>query len=639
MFRRSHDPCPVVHGFHGDGRMNVLSRPDLSSQASHASGARFVRTRLRWLSADAVCGFILLGVAALAFLLCPNSEFMGDDDYLYTRGFVGFAKLILPSYFTTAGLPGLEAFGRDLAFQLFFLRHGPLPSLWFGLWYAGWEALGLPFWFFVYRIPVALFASLAPILMFRILRNAGHAIVVSFLAGAVLIASPIYLGAARGLSTYLGTSVVFAQLLAVWSLQRLDRAPHRAVVPGLALCNLVCSDPLFFLGLPALLSAFVLRKLDFTGLRRDWRRVLPQIRDAASPLRRSAVWMPPAIAVVGTLLASLIAEILNHRHALGYELHTHVAQVFSSHFRSLAPISLISFDSLARFWQRAVAQGAMLFGEISPFVTIAAAILLVWRPARSVNGFAARFAVIGVIGYGALFYCLSFDGATAKLYQIYVLAPLLLLIVSAIAALNRRASIFAMSALFVSCAAGAAAFVGRLPVASQPGVFAEETHGTAHPNMGSKVLAYLVRESVGTVLSRSLDARVGVKIWAPARESSALAFSGLMFDGEYFRFRFGRNPAIAIVSEPFDDSQRACAAPIAARVEVRSRGDAGPVRLQQCVFDGERPLVDFIFIGPEHLLPNERAGMYQRADLESRFDARYGRLADLFPPRVAVQNR
>jgi hypothetical protein len=575
--------------------------------------------------ADALCAPALFAGCAIAFLVYPNKEFLGDDDYLYMRGFVGFAKLILPAYFTRPGLTGLEAYGRDLLDQVFFLRHGPFPSLLFGAWYAGWEALGLPFSFYFYRVPLALLASLVPVIFYRVLRKCGFGVMLSLLAATILAASPIYIGAARGVATYFAIGIVFAQALAVWALQRLDRAPDRPVVPGLALYVLVCSDPLFFLDLPALLLAFALRNASLASLIRVPSRMLGIIRDGAAPLGRPWVWVPPSVAIIALLTATIVVEILNRLNILGYDRVTALSSIFRAH-----AVASGHFES---FGSRLFQQGAMTFGELAPVATLATVVLLVWRRGHPIKGVEAWFGLIGVAGYGVLFYSLTpWSYWTTVLYQIYLIAPLLLLITITGMAVSRHASTLLLSVLLASSIAGTAAFVWHQPTVRQRELTSYVTHGTSHPNHGSKALGYLIREALGTAMSRTSGLPMSVTIRAPDGPTSALAFSGLMFDGEYFRFRFRRAPAITVVQELPDGDSGSCVAALQARVTVGHDRNRAAERLVQCVLDGDRPIVAVTVVAPSGMLPDDQASTYQLTELEARFDARYGRLLDLFPP-------
>jgi hypothetical protein len=576
--------------------------------------------------ADALCAPALFAGCAIAFLVYPNKEFLGDDDYLYMRGFVGFAKLILPAYFTRSGLTGLEAYGRDLLDQVFFLRHGPFPSLLFGAWYAGWEALGLPFSFFFYRLPIALLASLVPVIFYRVLRNCRYGVMLSLLAATILAASPIYFGAARGVATYFAIGVVFAQALAVWALQRLDRAPDRPVVPGLALYVLVCSDPLFFLALPALLLAFALRNASLVCLIRAPNRMLGIIRDGAAPLRQPWLWVPPAVAIIALVTATIVAEIVNRLNIFGYDRLTSLSSIFRAHAAAGG-----HFESLG---SRLLLQGAMTFGELAPIATLVTVVLLVWRRGHPIKGMEAWFGLIAAIGYGILFYGLTPSPYwTTVLYQIYLIVPLLLLLITITGmSVSRHASTLLLSVLLASSIAGTAAFVWHQPTVHQRELTSYVTHGTSHPNHGSKALGYLIREALGTAMSRTSELPMSVTIRAPDGPTSALAFSGLMFDGEYFRFRFRRAPAIAVVQELPDGDSGSCAAALQARVTVGHDRNRAAERLVQCVLDGDRPIVAVTVVAPSGMLPEDQASTYQLTELEARFDARYGRLLDLFPP-------
>jgi len=172
-----------------------------------------------------------------------NSEYQWDDDYIYSSGFVGFANILNSSF-------------ANKIYLLGFLRHGPVPSLYFGIFYNLWEGLGLPFSRNAIHFPIALLSALAISLFYIFLRLQKFGLGLALGGALLLLSSPLFTMASRGIATYFAAVIVFNHILGLLVISGISENKKVRIIAGLALLHISASDSLFFVTLPIFALAY-----------------------------------------------------------------------------------------------------------------------------------------------------------------------------------------------------------------------------------------------------------------------------------------------------------------------------------------------------------------------------------------------
>lgn len=553
-------------------------------------------------------------LVAIAYFGEPNTDFIGDDNYIAIGVFTGFSKLLSPWLY--AGHGGFMDYLKEIAGSVVLSRYGPLPAAFFGFWFLVWDLLRLPFSLYYAQLPLVLFSALIPVFFFRVMRNMNIGVFAAAICAIILASSPLLIGAARGVVTYWSNAALVGHIVALWGLQRLVREPNRPLLPGLTLFNLILSDPLFFLTLPALLLAFCLRRVSPAELWHQPREILAEIRAGAAPLLSKALWIHIAVAVAFIFLSTLSVIVANLFHVTDTPL--------VSRFMAVAghgELAIRRFDPVMLF-----RQASMTLGELTAVVFFAACIVL-WLKRRQVvfTGLEGWFTLFCTAGFGLIFYIYLPGGNELLYYQFYIVFPLLLLFIVVFRTLGPFAFNAAMVLLMCSSTLGAAARIWSLPTTIDHDGLQPLFYEQHYPEQGTKALGLLIRD----VLINNAETPLDVAVYAPNWSTSVMAYSGLARRSAYFRYKFGREIPAQIATAPRDLDRDRCDAPIAVTIVSQAAAPDAANDLQ-CIKNGKRALAALILIGLRN--PSKRTS-FQVDALNSEFDRRYPRMMDLFPPR------
>jgi len=569
---------------------------------------------------------IFLG-AVLLYARGINSEYQWDDDYIYSSGFVGFANILNSSF-------------ANKIYLLGFLRHGPVPSLYFGLFYNIWEGLGLPFSRNAIQFPIALLSALAISLFYIFLRLQKFGLGLALGGALLLLSSPIFTMASRGIATYFAAVIVFNHILGLLVISGISENKKVRIIGGLALLHISASDSLFFVTLPIFAVAYAGRnetiEFNLAFLKNFLRGFWQNTKD----LRNWIVSGPSLLMVTFTLLTSLFSIV--------YGLpDTRLSSLFRSHTgEGLGGLGDIF--ALTHFPQRLYGYLAVDFGELFPVFFILALILLFGIYNKINKGFVFTFAFISSAGYGLLFFVLSADSFCVKnLYQIYVLIPFLLLFLFALKTLRQKSNPYKIIAGLILVAAiitsglATASYVWKKPYAFSYSIYQGIIHGTNNPNYGTKALGFIARESLTAIWDANPEQ--AINLYIKNNNTSFQIFSGLN-NIQYFQRRYGRTPPLNII----------------AINEIPTSNDLKTIKNQDkevklfiLIYDkfvnedlgdlpnykiiGDQGIVGTIFVlsKDEALIKNLANSVTIRAytisELEKKFDEKYRKLGDYYP--------
>jgi len=569
-----------------------------------------------------------------------NTDWQGDDDYLCFYDSAVYSNLqLLPDEFSKAGL---VRFGKRTVKPFLNAPHNLMPAMVYGLAYRVMDWVGAPFSTTTIQSPIAILSALTCALFFLLLVRIGLGTPFAVIGAVLLILSPIFAMATRATTTSWGASVVFSQIVALLALDRLsDRTPSK-VFAGLALLNVVLTDNLFFLALPALAVAYALREVPVGQTLLSPKNLLRSVRENLKPLRAKVVFLPPALAAawwVGTTLYAVLAERSGFWRPITplFRLSPHTREGGSLLFTS--PIILHDY-------------AAMFLGEAFPYVFIIA-IVLYWVIVRKpIQRFVWSYAAVGGMGYGILFYVLTADIWQKKnLYQIYLLVPVLLLFLFICRGWieerpRHRIAVYGVSLLLiVSAGFGHLSYIWHKPFCLSSGAYSDWIHGANWPNAGTKAVGCFMREILQARLAQDPSRPIKLSVVGDARwvhqgkdltpVTSLLVFSGLMADGEYFKKRLGVKPNVTL-----ERSNEALENDLRLRVVLDFRQNGGDSGESKCEIRSDGQLIAVLVVQPadgEDALP--RAGTYALHDLERKFDATYRTLEDFFPAPYSKPKR
>lgn len=590
----------------------------------------------------------LVVLAGLAFLTGTNGEFYRDEDYEYLTYATAFAQafLHLPAALTSAdeALYRLAQAGHALLFH----RHGPVPALYAGLFYAGAEAVGVPLTVRIYQLPTAVLAMAAVLLCRRVLRREGRSPAVAWLGAAMLCLSPLFLSLGRGLHTWTWVWIPLGQLMALHALQDV-RDGKAGWLAGLLLANGILGDGLFFLTLPAVLSAFALRDWRWSATPAAITAALRGGGAAMAPLLNRRLVVPVAVAL-GLLAVSGIATVLlRDRVGSTVPLDSLALLALGNHGEAagalnLSPAAWLHYATVA-------------LGDPAPLLlafVVAVVVLVPWRRPAGVVG---SFAIIGGGGFCAVFYVASpYSDGTLQTYQIYTVLPLVLAVALSVARLTavrprlERVVPWLAVLMLLSMAGSALHYISESGTALQRRLLAENDFGADKPLFGTKAAGGMVREAIAEQVRRAPDQPVTVDLWrgqgggTPFNRfggfrnwtSPFVAFSGLGQKGDYYANFAGRPVTITTrVNEDIPVGESDCGADLCVKVDFGAACGAA-----QQIVDGKRILAAVVLCDGA-VRPAARLDGRQ---LSAEFDRRWSHLADIFPDRpqdrrVAILSR
>jgi hypothetical protein len=308
--------------------------------------------------------------ACIVFLLPHNTEFYRDEDYEYLYHGAAFAHVFhaLPTALSDAH----EALYRLTSFvhSLLFYRHGPLPAMYLGLFYAVAEAVGLPLTVAMYQLPTALIGIATVLLFYHLLRREGLTVAMAC-AGALLLAlSPLLVALGRGVHTWTWVWIPFGQVLALVALQHLAQFGRGALWAGLAVANAMLGDGLFFLIPLAMGAAFALREQIWSP-----GHIRPQsvriFADGLKPLLCGRFLIPIVVVFVVLGISAGAVLVLRDRLGEGFPLSSLALLALG---KTGAPGGL-NFDPIA--WHHYI---AVAFGEGAPILAIMIVAVLLSGP-------------------------------------------------------------------------------------------------------------------------------------------------------------------------------------------------------------------------------------------------------------------
>jgi hypothetical protein len=576
---------------------------------------------------------VLIFVGSLfPFIYKRNVEWQGDDDYLCFWDFAVYSNLqLIPHSFTKAGL--LE-FGKRTVRPFLNAPHNLMPAMAYGFIYRIMDWLGVPFSAATIHFPIALLAALSCSLFFVLLIESGLTTFLALIGAMLLILSPIFAMANRSPTTSWGASVLFSQVAAVLALHRLCDRRSSKLWAALALLNVVLTDNLFFLALAALAVAFALRDAPIGQTLLSLRTLPRTFWENTRPLRAKGILLPVAFMAAWWVVVTLYAIAANR---IG--IWRPVTPLFrlSSHTHDTG--SLFSYGPIIFHDYLAV-----LMGEAFLYIFLPTIVLYVLMVRKPITGLAWSFGAVAGLGYGLLFYALTTDTWQKKnLYQIYVLAPFLLVLMLICQALIRERPRFkfvvygALCLLLVSAGLGQLSYVWHERLCLSSTAYCNWIHGANWPNAGTKAVGYLIRRILDRELAKNPSPPVRLSVYQGngyvyngvdcTPFTSLLVFSGLVSNGEYFERRYGVRPVVTAkrINALAEDDLR-----LHAILDLRQGGEEPGVSRYDVTLNGKG--IAALLIRPpvqENTLPPP--GTYDLRVLEKKFDAAYHRLGDFFP--------
>ncbi|MBN2751254.1 MAG: hypothetical protein JXQ84_00960 [Rhodospirillaceae bacterium] len=582
---------------------------------------------------------VLCAVACAVFLLPHNSEFYRDEDYEYLYHAAAFAHFFhaLPAAFTDFH----EAIYRLTSgiHSLLFYRHGPLPAMYLGLFYAAAETLRLPMTVGMFQLPTAVMGVGTVLLFHHLLRRGGLTPGIAFAGALLLSLSPLLVALGRGVHTWTWVWIPFGQVLALVALQHLAQTGRSTLWAGLALANAMLGDGLFFLIPLAMGTAFALREQTWSLRQMRPTVLIKTLTAGAKPLLCLKV-LNPIILVIATLgLSGMAVLILRDRLGDRFPLN------------SLALLALGKNDSAGGLnldpmaWHH---YATVALGEGAPLLAllVIVALLLGRMP---IKGLLWAYSLIASLGYGLLVYVMiPYFPGSVETYQIYTLLPFALLVVLSLERLWRSAG-----ALRTLAAAGTAisltlaatsmlAFVWRCNTAIIPRLFASSDFGGNKPLFGTKAAGYVIRQTIESRLAQKPDQPITVTLWRTKGQgttplapyggfrnwsSPTLAFAGLSQKGDYFANRL-KHPVSVTVDFPSDPVDIDAHYPLCT-VDLCVQVDLGGTTLStQSITSGGKGIAEISVLGEDN-----GAITHDAQDLALAFDATYHSLFDIFPDR------
>lgn len=574
-------------------------------------------------------------VAVFFYTYGINSEFQGDDDYIYSSGFVGFSNFSRNSILYDINLLG-------------FLRHGPVPSLYFGIFYKIWEVLGLPFSRNAIHFPIALLSAISISLFYFFLRRQKFGLGFALGGALLLLFSPIFTMASRGIATYFASGAVFSQVLGLWAISNLSGNKKSRVIAGLALLHISASDSLFFITLPIFALAYAAKneiiKFNLAFLKNFARDFWQNIKE----MRNWTVSGPWLLIVAFTIATSFLSIIYGLKDTR-----------LSSLLRGHTSEELGGFNSLINFPQRFYSYLAIDFGELFPVFFVLLLILFFAVYKKIGSGFVIAFALFGSIGYGLLFFIISADSFWVKnLYQIYILIPFLLIFLFALKILWEKsgnhkiiAGLILIAAIITSELA-TMSYVWKKPYAISASIYRDVTHGTNNPNYGTKALGFIMRENLTAIWDA--DPNMPINLYIKNNNTSFDVFSGVN-NPQYFERRYGKIPSLRIISietaQPLKILEALTQRTDGVNFIILTQAPAPFSRIisyDKVIIDELNAIPNYRVIGGIGVIgaifiPSENQNLvkllsngiemksYAIDDLEKRFDEKYRELGDYYP--------
>lgn len=243
-------------------------------------------------SPDSVLLVVLVIFSATLYCVDPNNDWVGWNDLYSTREAVNFAEAFL---WTPDDLASVSSFLAKLALiahSFVFYPHGPIPPLYFGVFYGVLELIGVPFTVFLIQVPVALLGAVTVVLLYRVLRRDGVSTGLAVAATLLLVFSPIFMGNSRSIGSYWAVAIPFVQVLALFALQRLDTGGRGRWLVGFAFLNIMLSDVLSFLVFMALLTAFLCVGIVWWRRTAEFKASVRRMVGRAGLLSPWPVWIP-----------------------------------------------------------------------------------------------------------------------------------------------------------------------------------------------------------------------------------------------------------------------------------------------------------------------------------------------------------
>jgi hypothetical protein len=588
--------------------------------------------------------FVGIFVAALAlFTWDRNVELQGDDDFSVAMRAAGIANTFrIPE--ADGPLQQIASFFINLDFNLVNLRHGSFPLFYHGLSLRLFELLDLPFSLTLIHFPLAVIAALSCVMLFALLRSVDLDRFTAFATTALMMFSPVYLMASRGIATYYMLVPEFTTLLCLLALSRPLESRSAKVFLAFAIFNLFLGETLFFLVFPALAIAFLTARAGWPSSASDVGATLRRYRQVAKPLGHPVI----VATAVATLVATLQATFDFWRLAPERVRLTRLGSLKSAHLETGMPV-ISDLDRLSEYT-------SLLAGEIFPIIL---PIGLLWILIRRVGiewNLVTAYGAMAGIGFAILFYGILQPGEWLKVaYQIYVLLPALLVFAVVLNALldpQRTRAVRVVSGSLavlavVSAAASSLAFVwGHPDAVFRPEAFAFRPHGANHPNSGSKGLGFLVREALADHTSAGGTGTVRFyatqhpRIYTGAVSASLRVFAGVQEDmAKNFNYPF------AIVIENLLDAPKMrqlarCPGAYCAVLDLRDARAVSGFETRQLryevherpVDEGATPIATLLVITErgDHA-PSWTPGRYELARLEDAFDRKFTTFADFLP--------
>ena len=595
------------------------------------------------LSRNLVPASILIAVAAIAYLLSHNTEFYRDEDYEYLQLAVAFAHFF-------QGLPGAITSPDDLIYRiavfvhsLLFYRHGPLPALYIGGFYALADVIGIPMTTRLYQLPTALIAIGTVLLFWRVLRGAEVRPSLALLGALLLCISPLLVALGRGVHTYTWVWISFGQCFAIWALQRTSPDGRGLALAAFAVLNALLGDGLFFLTLPALLASFGLRSFEWRLSPASLLRAVPEGLKGLRPL------CAPSFAVPVVLTLAVIGAAAGVEYVAGSRLQ----DILPLHSLGLSAFGHVSegMGFTARLWEWHQ-NAALAFGE-GGLVLLLLAIAGFLFKSTPPHGVAWSFAIIAGVGFGLVFYvAVPHLPEIAQAYQIYTLVPLALLIVLQAERIARMGAVWFRAATSALGAAGLVAiasmltFVWHFNAAIFPATFGHSDFGPNKPLFGTKAAGYVARQTLLSLISNSPDRVIDVRLYRNAGSPTPVnayggfrnwttpfaTFAGLVQKADYFSNKAGQPVEIRTefvgTDLPVTPQTPACNADLCVLIEPQ--GAVGGWRESRIVEGARRLAVIRVRLDSG---PAPAPEQLEAAVLNARYDREVTRLSDTFADR------
>jgi len=568
-----------------------------------------------WNPKDWLIGAMLMLGSFLLYTLGRNVEFQGDDDYLYLRSFHMLHQAWDQIHLLEWRLLPAQLINFGIAFMSE-PRHAPLPVLLNAWFYHGCVGLDSKFTLNVFHLPIALVSSTAIALFYRMIRiQPGTSRSIAVFGSLLLMTSPLFTMASRGLSSYYLAFIPFSTIIAMLSLQHVSRTGSVSIWTGLGTAQVVFSDTLWFVTLPLLLASF----LWATG---NWRTGLARLTSPALalPLGAGILFM-----IAGTISMACIGK-------------------------SAPFLSLLHSHARSHGWNPVILDPHQLFGCLAMLAGAGTlgwlglgTILWTWKNRRLPASVPASFAVLAFLAYATLFYVVSSETRFVKnFYQIYLVTPVVLLLTCMLSFISSRRlfgrlGITALAlAILTTEVLACVNYVWKLPVSPAASTFADWAHGTNNPNQGTKAAGYLMRQWM--LAAWKLDSRIPANITLSRYTVSLAIFSGIGEGerGDYFRHQTGAPHKITMKIDGSlpasfrDNHDRRIGSAIILDLSGAPRPDTPPYTYTLC--NQGTPITVLLVYPPAGIAtPPIKSGISDIEIWDKCFDQTYHAYSDFFP--------